>query len=84
LIGFLLTTQVNKGKNLSQFFSNLLKTKKQNPLKTVYKKSKPQKPVKNSNAHQRKIDEILDKISKSGYETLTKEEKDFLFSIGKK
>ncbi len=59
LIGFLLTTQVNKGKNLSQFFSNLLKMKKQNPLKTVYKKSKPQKPIKNSNAHQRKIDEIL-------------------------
>jgi len=46
--------------------------------------NKPKKPIKNSNAHQRKIDEILDKISKSGYETLTKEEKDFLFSVGKK
>ncbi|HNR86639.1 MAG TPA: rhomboid family intramembrane serine protease, partial [Taishania sp.] len=28
---------------------------------------------------QEKIDKILDKISKSGYESLTKEEKDFLF-----
>jgi membrane associated rhomboid family serine protease len=28
---------------------------------------------------QRKIDEILDKISKSGYESLSEEEKDFLF-----
>ena len=33
---------------------------------------------------QRKIDEILDKISKSGYESLTQEEKDFLFRAGKK
>ena len=84
LIGFLLTNQTNKGKNLSNLFSSIFKTKKQNPLKTVYKKPKPKKPIKNSNAHQRKIDEILDKISKSGYETLTKEEKDFLFSVGKK
>jgi membrane associated rhomboid family serine protease len=84
LIGFLLTNQTNNGKNISNLFSSLFKTKKQNPLKTVYKKPKPKKSIKNSNAHQRKIDEILDKISKSGYETLTKEEKDFLFSVGKK
>ncbi len=32
---------------------------------------------------QRKIDAILDKISKSGYESLSKEEKDFLFIAGK-
>ncbi len=84
LTGFLLTNQINKGKNLTQFFSNLFKTKKQNPLKTVYKKSGPTSTIKNTNAHQRKIDEILDKISKSGYETLTQEEKDFLFTVGKK
>jgi len=83
-IGFILTTQTKKDKGITNFFTNLFKPKKQNPLKTVYKKPKPQQNVKNSNAHQRKIDEILDKISKSGYETLTKEEKDFLFSVGKK
>ena len=33
---------------------------------------------------QRRIDEILDKISVSGYESLSNEEKDFLFRIGKK
>ncbi len=33
---------------------------------------------------QKKTDEILDKISKSGYNSLTKEEKDFLFSVSKK
>jgi membrane associated rhomboid family serine protease len=32
-----------------------------------------------SKQRQEKIDKILDKISKSGYESLTKEEKDFLF-----
>mgnify|MGYP003457813692 CR=1 FL=1 len=29
------------------------------------------------------IDDILDKISKSGYDSLTKEEKEFLFKAGK-
>ena len=28
--------------------------------------------------------EILDKISQSGYDSLSKEEKDFLFKVGKK
>lgn len=35
-------------------------------------------------AKQQKIDKILDKISKSGYESLTKAEKDFLFSQSNK
>ncbi len=33
---------------------------------------------------QQKIDSILDKISKSGYESLTRQEKDFLFNQSKK
>lgn len=33
---------------------------------------------------QKRIDEILDKISKSGYNNLTKEEKEFLFKASKK
>lgn len=36
------------------------------------------------NAEQKKIDKILEKISRSGYESLTKAEKDFLFKAGKK
>ena len=35
------------------------------------------------NKIQKKIDAILDKISKSGYESLSKAEKDFLFKAGK-
>ena len=33
--------------------------------------------------NQKKIDIILDKISKSGYDSLTSEEKEFLFKAGK-
>ena len=84
LIGFILTNQLNGGKNLSNFTSNLFKQKKQKPLKTVYKKEKPSKVSLDKTMQQRKIDTILDKISKSGYETLSQEEKDFLFSAGKK
>jgi hypothetical protein len=33
----------------------------------------------NRKAKQERVDAILDKISRSGYDSLTKEEKDFLF-----
>jgi hypothetical protein len=33
---------------------------------------------------QKRMDEILDKISKSGYDNLTKEEKAFLFKMSRK
>ncbi|QXP72390.1 rhomboid family intramembrane serine protease [Tenacibaculum sp. AHE15PA] len=64
---------------LKKFFE-----RKEKPLKTVYKSGK--KPSKNNykkSENQAEIDNILDKISKSGYDTLTKSEKDFLFKQGK-
>ena len=54
------------------------------PLKTVYKSKTSSSSKKPSVTQQAKIDEILDKISKSGYEVLTKSEKDYLFQQGKK
>ena len=45
----------------------------------VRKKTKPSP----TNEHQIKIDRILDKIGKSGYDSLTNAEKDFLFKAGK-
>lgn len=84
LLGFLLTTQFNQGKNLILLLGGLFQKKSEKPLKTVYKGKKNTKhKAKNPESRQKKIDTILDKISKSGYETLTKEEKDFLFKIGK-
>lgn len=39
---------------------------------------------RNSSAYQEKLDAILDKIKDSGYESLTKEEKEFLFNASKR
>ena len=64
----------------------LRNAKKNSPLKTVYrnKKADNQSSVAYEKAaKQKKIDDILDKISKSGYESLSKSEKDFLFKAGK-
>ena len=36
-----------------------------------------------SDKTQQQIDEILDKISQSGYDCLTQDEKEFLFKAGK-
>jgi len=69
-------------------FVNLFKPKKKRPFKTVHRNRTTQRPSQRSKKedksdHQKKIDAILDKIGKSGYESLTKEEKDFLFKAGK-
>lgn len=82
LIGFLLTKYLNQGKNTILFVENLFRPRKDKLLKTVYKNKTAAKSVAPAE-HQKKIDVILDKISKSGYDTLSKEEKDFLFKAGK-
>ena len=86
ITGWLLTTYFSSGKKSSKnsVFSSFFKSKKQGPLKTVYKKQQSVTGNKIDEVQQQKIDKILDKISKSGYDALTKEEKDFLFSVGKK
>ena len=85
LFGYLYVQQAsNKKTNLSTIFSSFFK-RKEKPLKTVHKSAKKsQKIVKNSSKNQEQIDVILDKISKSGYDTLTKAEKEFLFKQGKR
>ncbi|MFT4645507.1 MAG: membrane associated rhomboid family serine protease [Polaribacter sp.] len=84
LFGYLYVRQAsNKKVNFSSIFLAFFK-KKEKPLKTVYKSAKrKQNTVKNSSPNQQQIDGILDKISKSGYDTLTKTEKEFLFKQGK-
>lgn len=65
--------------NLSSYF-------KPAPLAKVYssKKSFSKRSQKKPVDDQKRIDAILDKISASGYDSLTKEEKAFLFKAGKK
>jgi membrane associated rhomboid family serine protease len=73
--------------SILDFFTNLFK-KPATPFKKVHKNY--QKPVQKSvskivvkDKKQQQIDEILDKISQSGYDSLSKEEKEFLFQAGK-
>lgn len=85
IFGFIYVSQAsNKELNLFSWLTGLFKIKRK-PLKAVHKSKKRPKPgpkhVKPDN--QQKIDHILDKISKSGYDTLSKEEKEFLFKQGK-
>jgi len=85
VVGFVFSMLMKKGIDISSIFS--FNKKKNNTFKKVYK-NKPVKKyqsvrVSDVNFKQRQIDEILEKISKSGYESLTKEEKEFLFAANK-
>ncbi len=94
LLGYFYAKQLLKGKDIGRGFEsivdaffNMFKSRKKGPLKTVHKnKSKVggynKADFKEFN-NQKKIDIILDKISKSGYDSLTAEEKEFLFRVGK-
>ncbi|NER12140.1 rhomboid family intramembrane serine protease [Leptobacterium flavescens] len=94
LLGFMYAKKLHDGKDIGVWFErlvsgflNLFTARKRSPLKTVHKKQGRATQSKGKNAdkneHQQKIDDILDKISKSGYESLSKEEKDYLFKAGK-
>ena len=78
LFGFL---YINSNSSIEIPFKEVFKRK--SPLKTAYKAKKKKQTV-NQSSNQDKIDAILDKISKSGYDSLSKSEKDFLFQQGKK
>jgi len=77
IFGFFFIKSLQNGKDWSKPFENMFKPKKK--LKVV-SKNYTANPVK-SNYHpdQKTIDEILDKISQSGYERLTAREKEILF-----
>jgi len=94
LLGYIYARQLLQGKDIGEGFSKMVdgiinlfkKTEKKAPMKTVYRKDKKTAATTvnyKKESHQRKIDTILDKISKSGYESLSKAEKDFLFKAGK-
>ncbi len=87
VLGFFYARQMAGGRDIGIGFENLWQAVfKRKQLKTVYRA--PQKTSTSSKkssdgVHQNKIDAILDKISKSGYDSLSKEEKDYLFKAGK-
>ncbi len=93
LFGYLFSSQLKNGTDITKWFSGFLdyivtlfQPRKSTPFKKVHA-NRQQKNVeikpKLKEKTQQQIDEILDKISKSGYDSLTKEEKEFLFKAGK-
>ena len=91
ILGFYYVKQLKSGKDIGKPFNNFIDKiinifRKKPKMRTVYKKEKSQKinkKVSNAGEKQKRIDRILDKISISGYESLTQAEKDFLFKVGK-
>tara|TARA_Y100000992_G_scaffold171870_1_gene115701 strand:- start:121 stop:951 length:831 start_codon:yes stop_codon:yes gene_type:complete len=72
--GYYYCIKYNNGSDLVSVFNSF------------FKRSKPKfnfKPKNNKSFDQNKIDSILDKISDSGYDSLSKSEKEYLFNAGK-
>ena len=90
VFGFIFIKLLQNGIDLTKivsrfldFFANLFKKSPSTPFKKVHKNYN--RPVERSTSRivtkdktQQQIDEILDKISQSGYDCLTKEEKELL------
>jgi membrane associated rhomboid family serine protease len=89
--GYIYIKLLQNGTDLSKIVDSILSlfSKKQStPFKKVH--VNPKKPAFKRDSKivvkdktQQQLDEILDKISQSGYDSLTTEEKEFLFKAGK-
>ena len=87
LYGYLFAYYLPKGLDINNLITNLF-----SGLMKLFTKKPKIKVVHKNQGHQKKsstpqdqaaVDKILDKISKSGYDSLTKKEKEFLFNFGK-
>ena len=84
-VGFFYAQKIKTGSDIFESFSSF--------IFNIFKKSKKKENkiininfnnTSNKDLKQKKIDEILDKISSSGYDSLSQKEKDFLFKNGEK
>jgi membrane associated rhomboid family serine protease len=90
LFGYVYTVNLRRGRDLGKginktidFLSTLFKPRRK--LRVTYKKRATDYEYNKARIdHQEKINKILDKISKGGYDSLTKEEKDLLFRESQK
>jgi membrane associated rhomboid family serine protease len=89
IFGYLFIIQYKKGKDITRWFSKIM-----DGIFSIFRPGKKMKVThkRTTNEYeynavkkdqQKSLDSILDKISKSGYESLSKEEKDTLFKMGK-
>lgn len=90
LFGWLFIRQYRKGNDLTKSINKLIKKvsswfRPGSKLKVEYKNTSSDYEYKmQKKERQKRIDDILDKISKSGYESLSKEEKELLFRVSNK
>ncbi|HET6225588.1 MAG TPA: rhomboid family intramembrane serine protease [Bacteroidia bacterium] len=92
LMGYVFIVQYKKGRDMSKWINRffdwvggLFKRSPRSAMKVAHKKAISDEEFNsNRKANQQTVDEILDKISKSGYESLTKAEKDILFKASNK
>lgn len=94
VFGFFYVKQIQNGTDITKwfaacidFFVTLVNPKKATPFRSVH--VNPKKPLQKTEIKittkdetQQQIDIILDKISKSGYDSLNQQEKEFLFKMG--
>lgn len=94
IFGYAYAVQLAKGNDIGKWFehfmdwiANLFKPREKKPFKKVHRTphftTRAPQSQESKSDRQKKVDAILDKIGKSGYESLTKAEKDFLFKAGK-
>jgi membrane associated rhomboid family serine protease len=90
LFGYIFIKQLQNGNDLTQKFSEFVdwilqffQSKKEKPFRKVHRNEKPMRQSNEGQITQQQIDAILDKISQSGYDSLTKQEKELLFKAGK-
>lgn len=91
LLGYLFTLRYRQGKDISRSFNRVadsiftwFQPKKKKKMKVTFKRPVTDMEYNRQKAEkQSEINRILDKISKGGYESLTKEEKETLFRASK-
>jgi membrane associated rhomboid family serine protease len=95
LFGFVFVKLLQQGYDLSRIvgfvydgLSNIRLSRNKTPFKKVHRNPDPDRTktaskIVTKDKTQQQIDDILDKISKSGYDSLTADEKEFLFKAGK-
>ena len=90
IFGYLYIVNMRKGRDIGRGFNRMVDSiatlfRPRKKMKVSYKKPADDREYNKVKAeHQARINKILDKISKGGYESLTKDEKDMLFRESQK
>ncbi|MBK9636649.1 MAG: rhomboid family intramembrane serine protease [Bacteroidetes bacterium] len=88
LFGYIMIKQLKKGNDITSWLSNLFKKRSSRKSKmTVVRSGKPIPDtvyVEAAISKQEAIDKVLDKINKSGFDSLSKEEKEILYNASGK